>query len=532
MLRIALPLLSLAATASPTFASPPQDPAIRVWLNKSGYVEQTDKVRAYLRAGVDGYVVVLHAEPSGRVRVLFPIDPDDDAFVRSGRDYEIRSRSDREAIAVYDASGTGVVLAAVARDPMRFDGLVLNGHWDYRLEERFAAGNDAEADLLGLVQQMTGGGWFEYDVVRYQVGSYYVADDAYHPSMYGPAVAGHYWGGGIAFTVGFGWWDPWYYYPYYGWYPYGPWSYWGYASWYHPYYWYPYAYYAPWYYSPFHYHGYQGFRYARHYYAWGSDYNYGRGGAWGTYAFKSYDDRYGLNPRGVTARRRTPTSGSYAVAPAARVTTSGRRTAAAVSSTTGGSRSPTAPTARRPTTTASDGSTVLPTISGRGRSEASSGSGTPASRSAGAPDTRGRRPVPDDRGPASAAEGARRGQDVIGRAGRDAVSSDVRGGGSSPSRGLQYVRSTPSAGRQQPGTAGSGRTTKPSSGALERRTPSQASATRSMPSPTRSAPSTTRSAPPTRSTPTVRSPPPARSSPPRSAPSRPPSSGGGSRRRG
>ena len=113
MLPVILTLLASTAAVPAVAEAPSQDPAVRVWLNKSGYVERTDKVRAYVRTGVDGYVTILHAEPSGRVRVLFPLDPDDDAWVRAGQDYEIRSRSDKEAFAVYDGSGLGVVLAAV-----------------------------------------------------------------------------------------------------------------------------------------------------------------------------------------------------------------------------------------------------------------------------------------------------------------------------------------------------------------------------------------------------------------------------------
>ena len=75
-----------------------------------------------MRTDYDGYLIVLHVDPEGRLRVLFPVDPDKDNFVRSGKKYEVRDRGDREAFEV-DATGRGSVYAAVSRDPFRFDGL-------------------------------------------------------------------------------------------------------------------------------------------------------------------------------------------------------------------------------------------------------------------------------------------------------------------------------------------------------------------------------------------------------------------------
>jgi hypothetical protein len=38
------------------------------------------------------YVVVLHTDADGRVRVLFPVRSGDDNFMKAGQDYEIRGR--------------------------------------------------------------------------------------------------------------------------------------------------------------------------------------------------------------------------------------------------------------------------------------------------------------------------------------------------------------------------------------------------------------------------------------------------------
>src|SRR5216117_2963392 len=85
-----------------------------------------DRARVYVQSAQDGYLVVLHADPEGRVRMLFPRDPSDDAFARGGKRQEIHSRSDRDAFMVEGDDGAGTVLAAVSTDAFSFDGFVLN----------------------------------------------------------------------------------------------------------------------------------------------------------------------------------------------------------------------------------------------------------------------------------------------------------------------------------------------------------------------------------------------------------------------
>jgi Domain of unknown function (DUF4384) len=525
MLPVILALTALGTVAPAPAVVPSQDPTIRVWLDKRGYVEPMDRVRAYVRTNVDGYVVILHAEPSGRVRVLFPVDPDDDAFVRAGKDYEIRGRGDREAFTVYDGSGPGVVLAAVSRDPLQFNNLALNRHWDYRAAA-FSVGNDPEADLLAVVQQITGGGWFDYDVARYEIASNYIAaassdDQTVHLSFYDTGYQGHYWSGGVGFSIGLGWYDPWYNPFYWS----SCWDYWycGYDAWYRPYpgyYGYPYypigyypvAYYPPRYYVP------GGSPGARHVFAAGGS----------PYAFKSHDDRFGLQPRSVEARRRTAGASGYASTAATNPASSGRRTVGA----TAGQPARVAPgslTPRRRYETAPDGSAVLPPISGRRPATTTTAPGAPRGTADAA--TSGRRTVTPARLPEWTNEVLRRSTESLNTSGRTTTTSDQT---RTPS-GLRLITprsvgQAPAPGsRSSSSTVGSGHTTYPSSGTLERRTPTRSA---SPPSSTRNAP-TTRSAPPPRTVSPPRaapSRPPTRVSPPRSAPSRPPSSP--TRRRG
>jgi hypothetical protein len=245
---ILLPLLVVSAPhPTPKVGLPLADPPVKVWLNDDQLV-RGDRARVYIKADRDGYVVVLHAEPDGRIRVLFPLDPRDDNYVRAGETYEVRSRGDRDAFTASDSRGTGTVYATYSQDPLRFDGFVREDHWDYRVEA-FRVGDDPEADLTELARQMAAGAAFEYDLVSYDVTAR-VAYRSSYPHYYGGWYNSWYdpwyrpWRSGIYISIGRPWYyDPWYYDPWYDPYYYS-------AAYYRPYYYRPYYYgswYDPWY---------------------------------------------------------------------------------------------------------------------------------------------------------------------------------------------------------------------------------------------------------------------------------------------
>src|SRR5438128_12337687 len=99
------------------------DPPVKVWLNHDNY-ERGDKARVNVRLDDDGYVVVLRADADGRVRVLFPLDPGDDAFVRGGEAIEVRGRGDREAFYVDEREGSGVGPASRPATPFKVHAIV------------------------------------------------------------------------------------------------------------------------------------------------------------------------------------------------------------------------------------------------------------------------------------------------------------------------------------------------------------------------------------------------------------------------
>jgi len=178
-----------------------------------------DRARVYVESAQDGYLVVLHADPEGRVRVLFPLDPRDDDFIRGGKRFEVRGRADRDAFQIEADEGSGTVLAAVAKDPFTFDSFVRNDHWDFRAlgGPSTSVRDDPQAKLVDIVQRMAGDstGRFEYDVTTYVVNGsrvasrygygygwgspYYYGGRFYNPFCFDP-----FWGWASCFGYGFG----------------------------------------------------------------------------------------------------------------------------------------------------------------------------------------------------------------------------------------------------------------------------------------------------------------------------------------
>src|SRR6266566_2040994 len=212
-------LLSLAGPALQGDVPPP----VRVDLNHEQFT-RGDRARVYVETAQDGHLVVLHTDPEGRVRVLFPLDPSDDDFVRGGKRVEIRGRSDREAFLVDAGDGSGTVVAVLSPDPLSYEAFVRNDHWDYRT---LGAGNsesrdDPLAGLLDIARRMAGETHFEYDAATYVVGSEIASRYGYGSDYYG---AGYYGYGypyrfrlGVSFGYPYGYgYDPFCYDPFWGW---------------------------------------------------------------------------------------------------------------------------------------------------------------------------------------------------------------------------------------------------------------------------------------------------------------------------
>lgn len=261
-----LPLL-FAAPPAPALAASTDDPPIRLWINERRFFPG-DRAKVQVRTEYDGYLLVFHVDPEGRLRVLFPIDPGKDNFVRSGKKYEVRSRGGREAFEA-DGKGRGSVYAAVSRDPFRFDGYVLGDHWDYKGLAPSRVSEDPEPELNELVQRMAQSS-FDYDIVTYDIADRSTYASESYPRYYGSAYddpwcyrisCGHsYYGSGYGSGISIGLffgrpYRRYYYDPYY--YAYDP--------FYNPFF------YDPYYYAPAYYPRYS---YPRRYYGYHDPYFY------------------------------------------------------------------------------------------------------------------------------------------------------------------------------------------------------------------------------------------------------------------
>jgi len=157
-----------------------------------------DHARVYVQTARDGYLVVLHADPQGRIRVLFPLDPSDDDFVRGGKKFEVRGRGNRDAFQIEASDGSGTVLAAVAPDAFDFGAFTMNDHWDFRAlgSPSGTVRDDPLARLTDILQKMSGdsAGRFDYDYATYVVNSRDIASLYGYGSRYGfyPYHFGYY----------------------------------------------------------------------------------------------------------------------------------------------------------------------------------------------------------------------------------------------------------------------------------------------------------------------------------------------------
>ncbi len=165
----------------------PAAPPIRIWINNSRQFREGERAQVQVESRDDGYLVVFNYDTDGRLRILFPIDPREENFVRGGRRYEVRGRGDRESFVV-GRDGNGLIYAGVSADPLRFEDIDAGGNWDY---DRISIGDnskDPEADITELVQRISSNRGFDYDVLDYRVyryGSVTVANNWWHPRPYG-----------------------------------------------------------------------------------------------------------------------------------------------------------------------------------------------------------------------------------------------------------------------------------------------------------------------------------------------------------
>ncbi|HEX9165577.1 MAG TPA: DUF4384 domain-containing protein, partial [Gemmatimonadales bacterium] len=245
---------AIPAGETPAFMAEP----VRLWIGGNRSFRSGDPVKVQVETGRTGHLLVLHLDPTGRVRVLFPITPADDPFVQAGRRYELRQPGEGVSFVAAEG-GVGLVYAALAEQPFRFDGLVTpEGEWSGAAFQIARESENPEADLTALVQGIVTDRGFDYDLLDYQVAGR-VAQDVEVPAWWSPTYGevddcmgcGMWATEGVYINVGlgFGWGWPYYYNPWYWGYGYGYGYYPGYYPPYYPGYYPPYY---PGYYPPYH----------------------------------------------------------------------------------------------------------------------------------------------------------------------------------------------------------------------------------------------------------------------------------------
>ena len=227
-----------SATSGAGSAGVADEPAVRVTLNSQNVFDAGDRARVRVRVRDDSYLVVLRADPDGRVTVLFPESPADDDYVHGGEEFDVRSHSSDGSFVVAATRGTGTVYAAVSKDPFKFDQFASGGSaWNAGVFPDTARGQNAEGVLTDIVQAMSAsGGRFDYDLVNYTVtsprdrarGAYAYSEgppaddyDGYASPYYGygygpycdPWICGPGYGPGYAFAYDPWFYDPWFYSP-------------------------------------------------------------------------------------------------------------------------------------------------------------------------------------------------------------------------------------------------------------------------------------------------------------------------------
>ncbi|HTK42097.1 MAG TPA: DUF4384 domain-containing protein [Gemmatimonadales bacterium] len=252
-----LSALVLVHPANPPAAAVQADPAIRIWLSNDGHYQRGDAAGVQVQSRNDGYLLVLHVDPDGHLRVLFPLDPNDNAHISGGRKYDITGRDGHEAFTVANRSGQGTVYAAISQDPFKLEGYVAGGHWDYSALDNVRISEKPEKDLNEFVERLARSD-FDYDLLNYTVYENVVygqgTTNVYNYGPMGYGYPGYYGGygygyGGSSLFISFGfpfYYSPFYYRPFY--YPYYP-------AFYYPYprYYYPAVYYPAVYYPGYHY---------------------------------------------------------------------------------------------------------------------------------------------------------------------------------------------------------------------------------------------------------------------------------------
>lgn len=180
MVRSAVGVAALAAAAAwgvvatvpPSRSQEVNQAAVEIWTNRDEVFRSGDEVRVYVRSPRNGYLTVLRVDTDGGVRMMMPLSPWDNNYVRGGRRYEIRGPDVDYAFLADASPGLGYLFVVASPDPFDYAELVSGDRWDYRF---FADGGRITGDpyvaLMDVVDTVVPAGYgdYGYDVLPYNV---------------------------------------------------------------------------------------------------------------------------------------------------------------------------------------------------------------------------------------------------------------------------------------------------------------------------------------------------------------------------
>ncbi|HEY6223306.1 MAG TPA: DUF4384 domain-containing protein, partial [Gemmatimonadales bacterium] len=148
-------------------AAHPAKLGVRAWLPDT-ILPVGAPARVYVELEDSGYLALLHVEPSGRIRVLYPAHPNDPDYVPGGSAFVVGGTSDSTTFRVA-APGTGMLLAVRSWTPLDFADLAAANRWDYErsLLLQPTAGNPLAA-LLDIADRITDGEAYTFDLTGYR----------------------------------------------------------------------------------------------------------------------------------------------------------------------------------------------------------------------------------------------------------------------------------------------------------------------------------------------------------------------------
>lgn len=159
-------LTQTAPPPSPSGDGRRGDPGVRIWVSDTLY-QVGAGARVYVKLREPGYLVVLHTDAMGRIRVLYPVAPDDQAVVPAAAPFEVTGSDDGATFRV-ESRGRGTLLAVRSAHPFQFEPLRRANRWDYdeSLLLQPTAGN-AFAALLDIADRVADGQPYDYDMTAY-----------------------------------------------------------------------------------------------------------------------------------------------------------------------------------------------------------------------------------------------------------------------------------------------------------------------------------------------------------------------------